>query len=103
MISEALKARVRAEIGDPHDQCYTASEALYVLAGGKAAGITPMHGVVETEHTRISHWWLRDEDGSVVDLTADQFDFPWPYAEGRGRGFQTHMKRAARELVERLS
>jgi len=102
VISPALIEKVRAAVGDPHDQCYVASEALYYLAGGKAAGLTPVNGVLETEYTRISHWWLRDADGTVIDLTAEQFDFPWPYEDGRGRGFNCHKKARTVEIMAQV-
>ena len=64
--------------------CYVASEALMHLLG-------PDSWKPETvSHEGTTHWYLRHrETGRVLDATADQFDTPVPYAEGRGRGFMT--------------
>ena len=102
MIDEALIRKVRRAIGDPHDQCYVASEALYYLAGGKAAGLTPVNGALVIDGERVSHWWLRDETGQVIDLTAEQFDFAWPYEDGRGRGFNVHKKARTMEVMAQV-
>ncbi len=80
--------------------CYAASEALYHLLGGKAAGLKP-----ETvRHEGGPHWHLRDTiTGLVLDPTFDQFDTPPPYDQGVGRGFLTKQpsKRAA-EIIRRV-
>jgi hypothetical protein len=69
--------------------CYPASEALYHMLGGKAAGLTPM----QIQHEGVSHWYLRWQPANgatyYLDPTSDQFETPVPYAEGRGRGFLT--------------
>ena len=65
--------------------CAVATEALYFMLGGKAAGYTPMN----VRHEGVSHWYLRTPDGRYLDPTADQFDTPVDYASGRGRGFPT--------------
>ena len=65
--------------------CAVASEALYHLLGGKAAGLTP----VVLRIWDGTHWWLRDRSGNVIDLTAQQFGDPVPYHLGRGCGFPT--------------
>lgn len=65
--------------------CYVASEALYALLGGKAAGYKP----ASLAHEGSIHWWLVSADGQVLDPTADQFTTPVPYANGRCRGFLT--------------
>lgn len=96
MTIEGYSEKIRQWWDDPKGWCYVASEALYYLMGGKGAGLKPMQGKVGD----ISHWWLVDTDGNVIDLTADQFDFPWPYEQGVGRGFMPNMKNDTRELIE---
>ena len=74
--------------------CYVASQALYHLVGGKAAGLKPMY----IKHEGTSHWYLLHTDtGWVVDLTCDQFRTRVPYSKGKGKGFLTKWpdKRAA--------
>jgi hypothetical protein len=100
MIQEQMITLVSSWFSDPKGWCYSASEALYYLAGGKAAGLTPMQAAIEVDGQRVSHWWLEDADGSIIDLTAAQFDFPFPYQLGRGRGFQAKMKGDTKEIIE---
>ena len=68
--------------------CYVASEALYHLLGGKAAGWTPMHMQTPTD----SHWFLKHSSGLIVDPTASQFlNCTLNYSAARGRGFLTKL------------
>lgn len=81
--------------------CYVASEALFHLLGGKAAGWTPMS--VRTPGD--VHWFLRHADGRILDPTAAQFaGKPKPdYAAARGRGFLTRKpSKRARALMDRI-
>jgi hypothetical protein len=102
MIDQKLIKKIQQWWEDPAGWCYAASEALYYLSGGKAAGITPMQAKITVKGKEVSHWWLKDEDGSIVDVTATQFSFPFPYEKGRGRGFQTRLKKETEELIEWL-
>ena len=79
--------------------CYVATESLYHLLGGAESGATPMN----LQHEGDQHWFLRLEDGSLVDPTAGQFRTPVPYDQARGRGFLTKKpsKRAA-EVIRRV-
>lgn len=103
-----LVARIRAALtpdllapayrDNPRAHCYVASEALYHLLGGKAAGITPMR----IRHEGSSHWYLRTPEG-YVDPTADQFETPVPYDQGVGCGFLTRAPSLrARIVLERV-
>ncbi len=82
--------------------CYVASEALYHLLGGKAAGWTPM----QMRHEGDTHWFLRHKTGLVVDVARKQFEVPpsiIDYASARGRGFLTKRpSRRARDLMAKL-
>lgn len=79
--------------------CYVACEAIYHTLGGKDAGWTPQ----TIRHEGGPHWFLRHEDGTVVDPTADQFRTPVPYDEGRGCGFLTKQPSArAQKVLDRL-
>jgi hypothetical protein len=92
------------------DQCYHASEALYHLLGGKAAGLTPVcltltpdwQALIGT--TRRTHWYLEDAWGGYLDPTADQFEGRWypPYHTGTRKGFLTKApSRKAQALIDR--
>jgi len=93
---------------DPKGWCYAASEALYYYLGGKESNLTPKQLRIDLvtlqprsdiDGMTISHWWLEDKDGNVIDPTSEQFDFAFPYHLGRGRGFQTNMKADSVELL----
>lgn len=80
--------------------CYVASEAAFHILGGREAGWT----AVQIEHESDSHWFLRHDDGTVLDITADQFQTPVPYDEGRGRGFLTvQPSKRAERVMERAN
>jgi hypothetical protein len=74
-------AAVKRAIVDPKDQCYPASEAVYHLLGGTHSGLTPVRGG--------GHWWLRRKDGSILDVTAEQYPNGFDYSVGKGGGFLT--------------
>lgn len=79
--------------------CYVASEALYHLLGGKAAGWTPMC----MRHEGSTHWFLRHRSGLILDPTRPQFRTPPDYPRARGKGFLTKQpSRRARELMDRI-
>ena len=82
---EDIKPQFRRADHPTAGACYVASEAIFHLAGGKEAGLRP----VRAFHEGVSHWWLEDTDGNVIDATADQFDEPVPYSEGKSGGFLT--------------
>ena len=65
--------------------CYVASEAVFHVLGGRAAGITPIH----MKHEGQPHWALRFSDGSIVDPTADQFATRPNYSMARAIPFLT--------------
>lgn len=105
MIEQALIDAVADALPeDVTGWCYSASEALYYLAGGKDAGLKPMQCALidDTTGDRISHWWLTDEEGTVYDLTAAQFPYEWPYHLGKGRGFQANKKKSTVSLLRVL-
>ena len=78
--------------------CYHAAEAVYHLAGGKAAGLTPVVGKLGGG----THWWLVQTDGSVVDPTAAQLPDGYAY-QGRRCGFLTRQpSKRARTVIERV-
>jgi hypothetical protein len=88
--------------GDPNmmrGQCYVACE---VIMHGKLGGtVTPMTVRVNGD----VHWFLKSKLTPVtyIDPTADQFDTPVPYLEGRGRGFLTKApSKRAQKILERL-
>lgn len=86
----------------PHfGYCNVASQALYWILGAKEAGYKP----VRVQHEGATHWWVRASDGQIWDLTAEQFETPVPYEDGRaaffpGRGYQP--SKAAKILIERV-
>lgn len=84
------------------DMCYAASEAYYHLAGGKEAGLTPVYMPVPGLR---QHWAIREADGTITDLTVEQFGGLMPdYDRAIGCGFLTKQpsKRACALLEDLL-
>lgn len=78
--------------------CYVAAETLYHFLGGKEAGWTPMF----IRHGGSAHWFLRHQDGRVLDPTEGQFTVPVPHEEGRGKGFLTaRPSQRSQQLIKR--
>lgn len=73
--------------------CYVVSEAAYHLLGGKEQGWTPQHVKV----CGVPHWFLKHKNGTILDLTANQFRVVIPYDKARGTGFLT--KRPSKRAV----
>lgn len=110
--------------------CAVASEAFYHLAGGKAAGFIPVVCGYSTfgddalifdpaararaeqkGAVRETHWWIRGPKngqrgaGDVFDVTAGQYPFAFPYANGRPTGFmqpQQKPSRRAQVVMDRV-
>jgi hypothetical protein len=80
-------SRVRSYLdGNVEGRCFEASLAVYTLVGGARALWTMWH--IEGLNIRgkngiltPSHWFLRDPQGRIVDLTLAQFEFPPPYGQ----------------------
>jgi hypothetical protein len=100
--AESLVRKVLA--GDVAGKCYAASEAAYHLAGGKAAGLTPM--VLRcADGPYRTHWFLHcsplDGPSYTLDPTAAQFTSVPPYHRARGCGFLTKRpSRAAQRIID---
>lgn len=127
-IIEALRANLSADLlssqwrrivsGEDHPvagHCAIASEALYDLLGGAAAGYTPYvcgHNA-QSAHALDAgetHWWLRGPSGGkrgageIFDVTVAQFDGPFPYHAGKPAGFMSPQPPSlrARRLIARV-
>lgn len=99
LIKKALTPELLKPGFGPKGHCYVASEAAYHLLGGKEAGLKPMN----IKHEGVQHWFLMGPDG-IIDLTADQFETPVPYARARGRGFLTSQpSKRAQIVIDRVS
>lgn len=80
--------------------CYATSEAAYHILGGKAAGWKPMVMRVRGG----THWFLKHEDGRILDLSVRQFKKPPNYSRARGTGFLTREpSKAARRMIDLLT
>jgi hypothetical protein len=101
LTDDLRRAPYRGHPNPLRGHCYVASEALYHLRGGKAAGLKPMF----IQHEGAPHWFLVDtKKREIIDLTAGQFKTPVPYSRAKGKGFLTSKpsKRAA-ELIRRAT
>ena len=98
----------RGEFGSLTGHCYAASEAMaWVYPGLKPSYLnheTWPEGLAPGE----THWFLTCSDsheggwyaGQIVDVTAEQFDLPIPYAKGKRCGFLT--KEPSKRAMELL-
>jgi len=64
--------------------CYVVAEVLYHYLAPE--GYRPC--VMKTG-ANDTHWFLKGQDGSVIDLTEDQFDELLNYSEGKPQNFMT--------------
>lgn len=78
------RARLRPSSHPTTGHCYVAAEALWHLYA-RAHGYVPCYILINDR----THWFLRHPNGSVLDPTAEQFDFKVDYASGIGCGFLT--------------
>jgi hypothetical protein len=75
---DLLKIRYRWSEHPIYGHCYVATEALYHLLGGKEEGwsgyVYGFEDEFDWEPGENTHWWLQNEDGRIIDATADQFE-----------------------------
>lgn len=75
--------------------CWVCSQAYYFGCNeAEQTTLTPKQVEIEIEHPlfigTVSHWFLEADDGTILDLTKEQFDVMCvdvPYDNARGRGF----------------
>lgn len=71
---------------------YTSSEALYHILGGQHVSLTPMAATFEQYGQKVTHWWLKDKNGRIIDPTVQQFvniGIQPPYEAGKESSFLT--------------
>ncbi len=82
--------------------CYIATEALFYLIGGLKSGFKPKYLRYKNQH--ITHWWLENEEGMILDPTLAQYGGKNPnYKRGKGCGFLNGYEkpsRRAKKLIE---
>src|SRR5678815_3916090 len=100
MRASAKASSSKKDLKLPRGNCYAASEALYHLLGGKAAGWKPMRVRIPGD----THWFLKHESGLVLDVTQRQFLSDWPdYDKARGSGFLTKQPSLkAQKLIHKI-
>lgn len=64
--------------------CYVVSEVYYHYCAPE--GSQPYMLRITQDET---HWFVKHPDGTIVDLTAYQFDKPLPYERAQPRSFMT--------------
>ncbi len=86
-----------------YGHCYVASEALYYLI--RQLNLTnyltykPCRG---KDDKGIVHWWLKNEDGNILDVTVNQYlsvGVPPPYIVGKCSGFLTNTPSKRAQVV----
>jgi hypothetical protein len=100
-LSDELRKKAYRDNPNPiAGHCYVASEVVYHQLGGKPEGWTPQ----TIRHEGGPHWFLKNADGTVIDPTADQFETPVPYEQGRGCGFLTKQpSKRSQKVIQRLN
>ena len=98
LTDDLRKPKYRSNPNPIAGHCYVASEALYHLYEGNT--FTPMVMRIAND----THWFLKCRDsGKIVDITADQFDFPIDYSTAKGSGFLTrNPSKRALKVIERV-
>jgi hypothetical protein len=87
--------------------CYATSEAYYhAVCDDRRDKLTPQQVSVEMDVDNVSyatsHWFLEHDDGTIIDLTAEQFrihDVRIPHHQARGRGFLTGDPSSAAQAI----
>lgn len=78
--------------------CYVTAETAYHLFA-KPLGYKPC----QIKHEGVSHWFLRNKQGDILDLTAEQFETPVPYEKAISKGFLTKQpSKRAQILMQRV-
>ena len=78
--------------------CYVVAEVVYHYLAPK--GSRPY---VIKFGENDTHWFIKDPIGNVIDLTADQFDEPVDYTQGKPHNFQTKdISKRGRKLANLL-
>lgn len=87
--------------------CYACAEAMYHMMGGTHAGLTACVASFEENGQKMTHWWLKNKQGEIIDPTADQFyavGATPPYEAGHAAGFLTKApSKRAQEIIKRLT
>lgn len=119
LLSSKWRRLVMAEDGRValSGHCAVAAEALYDLLGGAAAGYTPyvcsyhekdgrdVYAPAPDGYERLTHWWVRAPHnatrggGAVIDPTAAQYPYPFPYEHGQATGFMSPQPPSQRARV----
>jgi uncharacterized protein (DUF362 family) len=79
--------------------CYVVAEVVYHYIapnGSKPYVINFGNG--------YTHWFVKDNNEKIIDLTADQFDQPLDYSKAKPQNFMTHtISKRGRILAELLN
>jgi len=109
-LARRLRESVHYTLGRPDDEwsqvapdelaghCYQVCEAYYHgVNSEQQAQLTPQqvswtveHFLFEESEVEVSHWFLKHDDGTIIDPTAEQFEgmsTTVPYDDATGRGF----------------
>jgi hypothetical protein len=80
----------KTNAGNPmYGHCYVATEALYCLMK-EFQLIETFKPFQAKDSNNISHWWLQNIDGKIIDITAAQYTSVGktpPYVNGKSRPF----------------
>ncbi len=85
---------------------YASTEALFYLLGGKGSGLKAQVADFEKDGKKLTHWWIKDSNGKILDPTVEQFyamgKTP-PYENAREEGFLTKApSKRALSIINRI-
>lgn len=64
--------------------CYVVSEVVYHFLAPKGS-----KSYVLRTGKNATHWFIKQPNGKIIDLTSDQFDTPVDYEKGKAQAFLT--------------
>lgn len=100
LTDDLLKPEYRGHHNKFYGHCYVASEALYHLTDRR------YHPKCGKDSNNVNHWWLEDDDGNILDVTAKQYTDDGqspPYNKRKSLGFLTKRpSKRAQTLMDRL-
>lgn len=96
LTDDLRRAPWKGSANEKAGHCYVACESLFHLSGKT---LKPYF----VRHEGSPHWFLRTQDGKIIDPTFEQFSTPVPYAKGIGKGFLTkEPSKRAQTVIDRV-
>jgi len=92
-----LKPEYRDNENPYYGHCYVASEVLFHKLGGKKEGYT----VHRMNHENTSHWFIKSQNGRILDPTVLQFRTKPNYDQAKRSAFLTQAPSKRAQQMEK--